>query len=139
MALWPLRKINAYIFRAGYTANASAPSWWPTRVPTAFGMMLVCFWQTLVVIGTLFAVCGAFHLRVRPHFAFWLVGGVIVSLVVLNYVTLVSDSQWRQLTRHIRGHSEDDWMMIGLLLVFCALGFGALLLWLMPPVIEYSR
>jgi len=139
MAIWSLRKTNAHIFRAGYTENASSPLWRPIRLPTAFGMILVCLWQNLLAVGTLLAVSAALHLRVGRHFAFWLVVSVAVSLVVLNCAALLADPQWRQLTGRIRGHSETDWTFAGLVLYLCAAGFWALLFWLLPRVIDYSK
>jgi hypothetical protein len=139
MVLWPLRKINAYIFRAGYTVNAQSPLWWPGRLPTAWGMMLVCLWQSLLVIGTLFGICGVLHLQLGRNFAFSLIPSVVVGLAVLNFNTLLANHQWRQLTPHIRGHSETDWTFVGLILFLCAAGLWALLVWLLPPVIDYSR
>jgi hypothetical protein len=137
MALWPFRKFEAYIFRAGYTMNAASwPSWWPTRLPLAAGMILLCVWQSLVLIGALGLLCAALHLRVGDFFARWFVLSAGVCLAVINYVTLIANNQWRHLTSHIRGHSETDWMMMGLLLLFSAFGFGALLFWLLLPVID---
>jgi hypothetical protein len=139
MAFWPLRKINAYVFRAGYTLNAQNPLWWPGRVPTAWGMILVCLWQSLLVIGVLFAICGALRLKLGRTFAFSLIASVVISLAVLNFNALLAKHQWRQLTSHIRGHSETDWTFVGVWLFLCAAGLWALLAWFLPPVIDYSR
>jgi len=139
MGLWPLRKINAYIFRAGYTTNAQNPTWWPGRLPTAWGLILVCLWQGLLVIGTLFGIFGVLHLRLGFNFALLLMVSIVVGLALLNFNTLLAHHQWRQLTSHIRGHTETDWTFIGLILFLCAAGLWALLVWLLPSVIDYSR
>lgn len=139
MAIWPLRKIEAYVFRAGYTANASAPLWWPPRLPIAGGMILLCLWQSVLVIGALAVLGAVLHLRLGRHFAFWLVLGVLGCLAAVNYLTLLTNNQWRNLTSHIRGHSETDWVFVSLILYLCAAGLWALLFWLLPPVIDYSR
>jgi hypothetical protein len=139
MAIWAFRKIEAYIFRAGHTTNAlSSASWWPTHLPIAAGMLLLCLWQCLLLIGTLAVLCAALHLQLGPHLAFWLVLIVVGCLVAINYVTLLADNQWRQLTSHIRGHSETDWMFAGLILYSCAVALCVLLGWLLPPVIDHS-
>jgi hypothetical protein len=129
MALWPLRKIQAFIFLAGRTGIEASWARFPPVPPAFYGMTLLCLLQTMIAMTVVSGICVALHLQLSRDLLSWLTFGVLGTAIIFNYTTLLFRDQWRHFAHEFSHFTLDDFAFSGMGLVWCAIGFGALFFW----------